>query len=240
MAAATKHGTLLFCDDASGPHWQLGSLPPPSGAFVLVGWTMEDAAGDVPPARVARAVARALARYGRATFPCSSVSADGPGDWRPWQDDLVSSVTLARGGIRLRDWVRPPQLPLRSTIRETSALGLFDDPFYQWWNQTQFTLVSHQNAPPPKVSDAAASLAELFTPRWATTISTMQRRGVDAILRPGVDGDVIGCICSSEQARREFEQSLELAAGDFELGCRLVREEEFESLLLTARDDSHG
>jgi hypothetical protein len=109
-----------------------------------------------------------------------------------------------------------------------------------WWNQTPFALVSRRNEPPPDVSDDGRSLAELFTERWSETISHMQRQRVDAIFRPGVDGDIIDCICSSSNVRQELEQALQLTASDFELACRLVREDEFESLLLTAREDPHG
>jgi hypothetical protein len=225
-------GAILVCREAGGSHWQLGPLPPPEGAFLLIGWTIEDPDGGVP-ARVVKAIARALVRYGRVTFPCTSMTATGTKGWQRSNDDAVSTVKLALRAVRPRDLIRSPHVTLLSTSREEAARHLFDDPFYQWWNQTQFVLLSRPAEQPPDISEEPALSGDLFELRWATAMSKLARRGVDVILRPGVDGDVIGALCSSREVRTEFEERLELAATDFDLAIRVLPEQEFASLLLT-------
>ncbi|MDX2267702.1 MAG: hypothetical protein NW208_06320 [Bryobacter sp.] len=55
--------SFLLCFDAKAPHWQLGPLPPPHGAFALLGWTVPAPDGGVPPA-VAATLAEALLALG--------------------------------------------------------------------------------------------------------------------------------------------------------------------------------
>lgn len=75
-------------DAATARQWELGPSPSGDGLGLMAGWTVPSEQGGVPPA-VARTFARAMARRGRVTFPCSTIAApsgEGGGAeacWRP-------------------------------------------------------------------------------------------------------------------------------------------------------------
>ena len=236
MVDGANGRAVIVCADASGPQWQLGPLPPGDGAFALIGWTFEDTDGGVP-SPVVQTIARALVKYGRVTFPCASVPVTEAGGWSAWHDDFTTTMQLAGRGARLRDLFRSRRVTLLSTLREESARRLFDDPFYQWWNQAQFALLSRPAERPPNILEEPAG-SDLFDSRWLAAITDLKGRGVDAILRPGVDGDVLGVLCSSRDVRSEVEELVALAATDFQLAFRRVAEEDFASLLSTTADNS--
>lgn len=56
---------------------------------------------------------------------------------------------------------------------------------------------------------------------------------MEAILRPGVDGDVAGLLCATLLVREELEGSIEPAAGSFGLECRNVSAAEFVEAIKT-------
>lgn len=79
-----RNAILLAWDvDASKERqWELGPFSSSDGLRVIAGWTVASEEGGVPPA-VARTFARAMTRYGRVTFPCSTIevhSEDKQGD----------------------------------------------------------------------------------------------------------------------------------------------------------------
>jgi hypothetical protein len=239
MVDGANGRAVIVCADASGPQWQLGPLPPADGAFALIGWTFEDTDGGVP-SPVVQTIARALVTYGRVTFPSASVPVTEARAWSAWHHDFTTTMQLTARGARVRELFRSRRVSLLSTSREESARRLFDDPFYQWWNQAQFALLSRPAERPPNILEEPALGSDLFDSRWSAAITDLKRRGVDAILRPGVDGDVMGVLCSSRDVRSEVEEMVGLAATDFQLAFRRVAEEEFASLLSTRADDSPG
>jgi hypothetical protein len=48
-------------------------------------------------------------------------------------------------------------------------------------------------------------------------LDTLAPLGVDAILRPGVDDDVVGLICCSPLIRNEIEENISRSASEFGL-----------------------
>jgi hypothetical protein len=185
-------------------------------------------------------LARAFVRFGRVTFPCSTLKLTDNRDWHEFNGDYVANPKLGTTGHwadALTGLFRPAALPLLSTNREASVYALFDDPFYQWWNASQFALLSQPPESPPDLASESFSPSDLLGDQWAKTLAGFTRGGVKAILRPGVDGDVIGLLCSSPEFRDEIEAKIQMAANECGLGFRLLPEAAFAASLLTVKDD---
>ena len=233
MLEEADRSTILLTGEPGECHWQLGAFPAGDGLGVMAGWTVESPDGGVP-ASVVRVFAEAMARYGRITFPCS-VGSLGSGDsWRMRGEDAVSRPAIAARGAwrRLLSRVAPAKIPLLSTRRVDAALDLFEDPFYQWWNASQFALVSRPpEVPPPLVSPLPSAL---FEENWPNAIALLQAAGVEIIMRSGVDGDVCGLAFRSSSARSEFEGLLHTAAAGCGLAVRTLSNAAFGKILSKA------
>lgn len=232
---------ILFCCDAVSARWQLGSLPPKHGFFVLIGWTMEDPEGGVP-SPVVEILARALTRSGRVTFPSASAESANIG-WSSKGLDYIGAFSLRPAGglpflCRLHSYVTSSRnarrLPLLSTIREEAARELFDDAAFPWRLQGQFALISRPTTPPPEFGGFQLP-DRLFDDDWADSLQELGPTGIEAIIRPGVDGDVIGLACASMDVRRRIEDDIRLVAGELDIGSRELREETFAAALASTR-----
>jgi hypothetical protein len=122
---------------------------------------------------------------------------------------------------------------LLSTLQEeTVAELLFEDPYYQWWNASQFALVSR---PPDKLpARPLRFVGGLFEEGWASVATAATAGGtVEAVMRSGVDGDVCGFVFANAEVRRAFEGLLE-AATENGLVVRTVSYADFRELLSEA------
>jgi hypothetical protein len=147
----------------------------------------------------------------------------GSGGW-----DRLFSVRGGLGGGKTA------VVSLLSTLQEkTVAELLFEDPYYQWWNTSQFALVSR---PPEKLPARPwRFVAELFEEGWAGVAAAAAAGGaVEAVMRSGVDGDVCGLVFGNAEVRREFEGLLEAAAAENGLVVRTVSYADFGQLLAEA------
>jgi hypothetical protein len=218
---------IFITHDAPGPQWQLGS--PGLEAFALIGWGSDEVEGGVPE-RVVNVLARSLAASGRVTFACSTTSAtDAPG-WQVEGSDLVARYRTRSvlGRMAAQFSARAPvDLVLVSTTAERTVRRLFNDAGYPWWNQAQFALISSASAPSPDFDKFAFDPAKLLQSEWPQSLGDLQPLGVQAILRPGVDGDVAGLSCASREIRDRFEAILSRSAEEFGMSLRYVSETEF-------------
>jgi hypothetical protein len=233
-------------DTATGGLWGLGSFASYDGLRVMAGWTIASEEGGVPPV-VARTFARAMTRYGRVTFPCSTIdthSEDKQGVDARWcqvrakGDDNAffaqagerrSRLSLGRLGNRKTSGVS-----LLSTLQEeTVSELLFEDPYYQWWNASQFALMSRRTDTLPIA--AWRFVGELFEEAWADVAAAAEAKGMmEAVMRSGVDGDICGLVFANAEVRRTFEALLQGAAAEHGLVLRTVSFAEFGQLLSEA------
>lgn len=224
---------LFITHDMPGPQWQLALPSSGLGTFALTGWNSDDPDGGVP-GQVVEVLARSLSRFGRATFPCARASAtDSPG-WQRQDSDFVARYRIGSilGRVPARLAARGPvDLALLSTTSEQAIRGLFDDPDYPWWNQAQFVLMSPADAPPPDFDRIAFDPAMLFERDWSEEFARSQPLGVQAILRPGVDGDVAGLLYASPAIRDRFEAILSACADESGTSLKHVSEAEFIAAL---------
>lgn len=231
MLERADRSAIVLTDEPGERHWQLGTFPPGDGLGVMIGWTVESPEGGVPTT-VARALVRAMARCGRITFPCSAGPLGQGDSWRLRGEDAVARPAVATQGTcrRLLTW-GASTIPLLSTCREDVALDLFEDPYFQWRNASQFALVScRPEVPPPLVSPLPA---ELFEENWPDAIARLA--GVEMIMRSGVDGDVCGVAFRSSSMRSDFEGMLDTAAAEFGVVVHTVSNTAFGQILSESR-----
>jgi hypothetical protein len=220
---------LLITHDAPGPQWQLGCPSLELGAFALIGWNSDEREGGVPEP-VVNVLARSLVAFGRVTFACSTVSVADTAGWQKQGDDFVARYRTRSGLGRMAAQVlarAPVDLTLLSTTSEQAVRRLFDDAGYPWWNQSQFALVSPPDAPLPDLDKIGFDPAALFERDWAECFVSLRLVGVQAILRPGVDGDVAGLLCASSEVRDRFEATLPRSAEELGMSVRHVSETQF-------------
>jgi hypothetical protein len=227
---------LFITHDAPGPQWQLGSPSSELGAFALIGWNSDDIEGGVPE-RVVNVLARSLAAFGRVTFACSTISSpDAPG-WQMQGGDFVIRYRARSflGRIAGQFFSRAPvDFTLLSTIAEEAVRRLFNDAAYPWWGQGQFALISPGGASAPDFDRTGFDPATLFEREWPESFGSLQPLGVQAILRPGVDGDVAGLLCASGEVRDCFEAVLSRCVEESGMSVQHVSEAQFATALASS------
>ncbi len=117
---------------------------------------------------------------------------------------------------------------------EDMAVQLFEDPYFQWWNASQFALISRPSEAPPPI--ASRLPAGLFEEDWADSLAALQTSGVEMILRSGVDGDVCGIAFRSRAIRDDFETLLCTAARGLGLAVLPVSQSAFGQMLSESPD----
>ena len=227
---------VFVTHDTPGPQWQLGSPSPELGAFALLGWDANARDGGIPE-RIVDVLAANLSVFGRVTFACSAVSANDAPGWTLRDGDFVSRYRArpVMGRMAARLSARSSgDLVLLSTVTEHSVAGLFDDAGHPWWNQSQFALVSVADATPPDFDLIGFDPATLLGSGWSECLYMVAPLGVQAILRPGVDGDVAGLLCTSRAVRDRFEVIISRYAQEADVALQFVGAETFSEALASS------
>jgi hypothetical protein len=220
--------TAIFaCVDAREPHWQLGHLPPKTGRFALIGWKEPDDAIEAGvPEAVAQVLARAFTAVARVMFLADPAGLDG---WTPLKGDAIR--TLASKGIASRFAAKlkgaPAEIALVSTRHPETAMRLFDDAGFPWWQQGQIILLAgdERSQPNGEREDLAGwdrdTLLDLFDDDWTTRAALLASKGIVGVVRPGVDGDVAGLLSLPEgflhTALEAVARQARLAGFDWEI-----------------------
>ena len=227
---------VFVTHDTPGPQWQLGSPSPELGAFALIGWDANGRDGGVPE-RIVDVLAASLSAFGRVTFACSAAAADDAPGWRLRDGDFIGRdrARSVMGRMAAR-WsaASPGDLVLLSTVTRQSVARLFDDAGHPWWNQSQFALVSVADAVPPDFERIGFDPATLLQSGWLECLHTLAPLGVQAILRPGVDGDVAGLLCTSSAVRDRFEVIISRCAQEADVALQFVGAETFSEALASS------
>jgi hypothetical protein len=227
---------LFITHDVPGPQWQLGSPSTKLEAFALIGWSSDELEGGVPE-RIVDVLARSLATFGRVTLACSTISATDTPGWQMQGSDFVTRYRTRSvlGRMAVRFSARAPvDLMLLSTTSEQAVRHLFNDPGYPWSGQCQFVLISAAGASSPDFDKIAFNPATLFERECSEGFGSLQPLGVQAILRPGVDGDVAGLLCASSEVRDRFEAILSRSAEESGMSLQYVSEAEFVEALASS------
>lgn len=104
-------------------------------------------------------------------------------------------------------------------------MQLFDDPGFPWHLKGQVAFLSAPSAEPPAIAmDALLGLAD---DDWAEQAEALRGSCVEGILRPGVDGDVVGVLSLTADFQDRLCEALEREARGAGLGWSLLSEVEF-------------
>lgn len=210
------NGSIHVCDDPVAAHWQLGKLPARSGRLILVGWhhAIDPAEAIVPPSLV-RAMASAMTSVARVTFFSSEHSAEqqrlARSEWSHVEGDDVRAIPADGWRDRARAMLggMPATIVQLSTVRAHVAERFFDDADYPLWLRAQVALLSAPASPPPVVD--RKTLLALIDEDWTGRAGLLADQGVLGILRPGVDGDMLGFLSLDDAFGAAFVEAMAVA-----------------------------
>ena len=197
------------------PHWQLGDLGADADAdAMMLGWEAPDSVDGGVPAPVVAAWAQALAAVARVTFLCSeskpsSASTEwiASGNGTDFNRAAPSRSFLSAPIGRLRG--QRGRATLVCSQHAATITRAFGDATFAWWLQSQVLLLSARDAlPPPIAPDTALAL---IGDDWATRARALRDRGVLAVARPGVDGDLLGLLMLDHDIGKRLLAALTLA-----------------------------
>lgn len=216
LAPALTMTHLLICENPLSSDWQLGLLPPRQGTLELLGWACREPGleGGVP-----QPVQQLLARVWVGVARLEYLFHDHPG-------------RSAWAHLLPRAW-RGPVLPRWTNSTDPSqAQALFHDSGCQWSLQGQVLLLSEVQSPLPRLE--AVPLDVLLSDDWWQLAPPLRAAGVEAVVRPGVDGAVAGLWWLEAERGREptglqqrWRQALAREVGCGSASLSVVSEEEF-------------
>lgn len=240
----TTQKAILVCENPRREWWQLDTII--SGRFVRLGWqqSLEDAMDGGVPDDVASLLARSMTSVALVTFPRSPESGavipvtfkseDHVRTLRPtaWGDRLRAALSHSPLAVSSR---LPSSVLLVSTRRPDVAKTLFHDGGFPWSTQGQVVLLSAPDVP-PRAIDWRTLIALNDRPVGPDALASLR---VDAIVRPGVDGDVAGIMSASDSFERQLLGSIEREAGQSGFSWRVLSEDAFAEELSKSRHHEH-
>jgi hypothetical protein len=194
---------FLLCENPEPTKWQLTA--PLQGNLWILGWRRMpeyEIEGGVPD-EVAEILAKSLTSTALVTFP-SIEPAIGTGDYVQRIDaGLLESLEAAF--LRI-----PGAFNLISTTRPESAKLLFNAGGFPWYLQGQIILLSPLGSQPPVLN--RKTLFSVMEANLQADFNMLSLIGVQAIIYPGVDGDVVGIVSSSLAFESEILRAIESEA----------------------------
>lgn len=227
---------IFVCHDPHGSHWQLGPLPATGSTMTLIGWKQvsESVDGGIPD-DVAAMIARSLTGVARITFLASTPEmAISSNAWSFMGECFVRRVEKAGLAGRIQcvfDRI-PYNAVLVSTRCPKTALRLFDDCSFPWWLQGQVAILSRPEAAPPNLD--RAMLVSLLGDEWTRWAAEYSGEEIFGVLRPGVDGDVIGLLSLTSSFETAILRVLENESMQMNFEWALLSEDAFRNRLATS------
>lgn len=216
LAPALTMTHLLICENPLSSDWQLGLLPPRQGTLELLGWACREPGleGGVP-----QPVQQLLARVWVGMARLDHLSQDDT-QRRGWARVFPSAL---RG---------PASTQWFNCVDPSQTQALFHDSGCSWSRQGQALLLSEAHAPKPRLESVALDV--LLSDDWWQLAPPLRAAGVEAVVRPGVDGAVAGLWWLEAERGREptglqqrWRQALAREVGCGSASLSVVSEEEF-------------
>lgn len=207
---------LFACLSATSEHWSVGATA--DDPVLLLGWPLQGKVDAGVPVQVASVVAAALTALYEVSLPVAS--APSP-DRASRALELQSASLWNRALGREQRWLvttRDPQL----------VQAAFDDEHFPWWHQGQVLLLSKAGT---SVDAAATLMRSLLRNPMNAPRSVLHQHHVEAIVVPGIDGDVIGVRGASEATRRACFDAVVQAATQARVALKALDEAEFSGEL---------
>jgi hypothetical protein len=219
--------SICICFNPANAYWRIGILPP-TGDAMLFGWCFPNKQVDCGvPKEVRDMLVSAIISISRVSFPISEAPHEISQTWCNCDKDQVRLLGMGNVVDRVEAMLKgtPSNITFLSTRRRETAVKAFEDAWYSWHLQSQIILLSAPDAAPPEID--RWMLLSLINGDWTMRIMDhLRSTGILCILRPGVDGDVIGMI----PILPEFKNTL------LETLMNQARRTQFDWLLLSEQD----
>jgi hypothetical protein len=215
----SKEKGFLLCKNPEPTKWQLTS--PLKGDLWMLGWRIlpeYEIEGGVPD-EIAEILAKALTSTALVTFPTvESVGAIGD-CVRRIDAGFIGSLEAAFSGT-------PGAFNLISTTNPETAKSLFDAGYFPWYMQGQIILLSPLGSQPPALD--RKTLFSVMDSNLRTDFKMLSSIGIQAMIYPGVDGDLVGIVAASLAFEKEILGAIESEAVRSGFSWQVVDEEYFE------------
>lgn len=220
----TGRNELLVSPGIPPDKWRL--FPGMAGHVLMIGWRLAGGrtVDDGVPPEVAPVLARALTDLGWVSF------FEGSAPNRTL-DDRVSPINPPgfAGKVRAAAAGLPSEVYLVSTRRPELVASAFDASYFSWVMQGQAILISPPDRKPPELD--WSQMMSITGGETSALEAALSAWGANAVVRPGVDGDVAGLLVTDEIARERALSSLRHAAASHGFGLRVLTESEFSDAL---------
>lgn len=196
--------TLLLCLSPVGRQWELGSIADLPMPHWLIGWPAARRTDAGVPAPVRQVLTAALTTLAPVAFLTSST----PNASEPYAGGFL--LSRIRREIGRRFAMSGPDACWRRERLAQAAESLFDHPVFAWTLRAQLACVCAADValPAPSQSFVDAMLDE----DWTDQLPGLFRHGVQAVLRPGVDGDVALLVSATTAVEARIRDALVRAA----------------------------
>jgi hypothetical protein len=220
----TGSNELLVSPGIPPDKWKL--FPPMTGPMLMIGWRLAGgrSVDDGVPPEVAPVLAHALTNLGWVSFFEGSDPNRTPDDQvRPIKPPGFSGrLKAAAAGL-------PKEVYLVSTRRPGLAASAFDASFFSWVMQGQAILISPHGRTPPEIE--WSQMMSITGGESSALEAALSAWGANAVIRPGVDGDVVGLLAADEVVKERALACLRDAASSHGFGLRVLPENEFSEAL---------
>jgi hypothetical protein len=216
--------TLVVAFRPTSAKWQLPTSA--TGQLVMLGWHLAGGRGvdgGVPP-NVAGVLTRALTRSAWLSFfdpaePTESVDVHVK---RLEPSGLGAKVRAKTDGL-------PQAVYLVSTRRPEVAQFAFDASLFSWEMQGQVLFLSPPQRPTPQLE--WTDMLSITGRESPITCDVLRNIGVDALVFPGVDGDIAGVVSATSAAEERILTDLRAEAEAAGFAWRIVPEDDFIQVL---------
>jgi hypothetical protein len=177
--------TIYLCERPTDPRWELGSAAASTQRVLLIGWSrsVQLTEAGVPPI-VSRVISHALVSAGHVAFLSNASDAHATAACE------FQSLAKDNWPMRLGQWlhVTPRSAGWVITRDALTAATLFDCDAFDWRLKAQVALLVRS---PMVLQDLGwDAVRDLAGDTWTDAAANLAAVGVEAVLRPGVDGDV--------------------------------------------------
>ncbi len=221
--------SIYVCLSALKSHWGLGDVPANAGQMLAIGWRLPGRPVDnAVPDQVAVMLARALTSVAEVSFLVSDGTVDDldPGASRVRVVKPASLIERADAVIANE----PVNIKLASTHEPDTAVRLFEDFGHPWHAQAQVALLSVLDHAPQL---HRKTLLAALNGAWVNSIPALKTAGVQALVRPGVDGTVAGILSLDDAFTAAFLPALEREVRVCAMEWQVLVERDFAARVLS-------
>jgi hypothetical protein len=220
----TGRNELLVSPGTPPDKWKL--FPHMTGPMLMIGWRLAGgrSVDDGVPPEVAPVLAHALTNLGWVSFFEGAEPTRTP-------DDQVSPINPSgfSGRLKAAAGGLPKEVYLVSTRRAGLAASAFDASFFSWVMQGQAILISPPDRKPPELE--WSQMMSITGGESSAFEAALSAWGANALIRPGVDGDVVGLLAADEVVKERALACLRDAASSHGFGLQVLTESEFSEAL---------